>query len=472
MMNQNSADHISAFFNNDRETKMLTQQSVGILPAVSRRASARVLKAGLFAGALLCSFGAYAQVAVFQENFSAGLGGFTAAGTVNTSSGAARLEGCYGCTDGAITSGAINTVGFSNLSLSFDRVTSGLNSGEAGIAEFSINGSTWTAIESAPSGSTGLATFSLPATAAGQSALRLRFRINASLSSETYTVDNIQLVGTSGTGGTNPFAKGPNPTTTSLEANVGPFTYASTNVSSLSASGYGGGTIYHPTNVAGPFAAIAISPGYTGTKSTMSWWGERLASHGFVVITIDTNSLYDQPDSRATQLMAALRQLVTFNNTSSHAIYRKIDPNRLGVMGHSMGGGGTLIAARDNPTLKAAIPMAPWNTTTNFSGITTPTLIVACESDTVAPVSSHASPFYNSIPTAATKKGFLEMNNGDHFCVMTGNDYTRIMGKYGISWMKRFMDNDTRYSPFLCGAQHQADLSNSQISEYRENCPY
>ncbi len=429
-------------------------------------------KAAVVAGGLLLSMAAQAQVTVFDETFSAGLGKFTSGGSVSTSSGAARLEGCYGCTDGSITSTAISTSGFTGLKLSFDRVTSGLDSGEAGIAEFSTNGSTYTAVESIRTAS-GRVTFNLPASAENQGNLRLRFRINASLSSETYTVDNIRLEGTSGTGGgTNPYQKGPAPTVSSVEASTGPFTYTTTNVSSWSANGYGGGTIYHPTNVTGPFAAIAISPGYTGTQSTMSWYGPRLASNGFVVITIDTNSIYDQPPSRATQLMAALEQLKTFSNTSSHPLYRKVDPNRLGVMGHSMGGGGTLIAADNNPSLKAAIPLAPWNTSTNFSGVSVPTLIVACESDSVAPVSSHASPFYNNIP-GAVKKAFLEIDNGDHFCVMTGQANEPILGKYTVSWMKRFMDNDTRYSQFLCGAPHQDDLGfGSDISEYRENCPY
>jgi len=451
----------------------VTGDAAAFTPSI-KRSGGHVAKAALVAGGMLLSMAAQAQVAIFDETFSAGLGTFTAAGSVVTSSGAARIDGCYGCTDGAITSTAISTVGFTGLRLSFDRVTSGLDSGEAGIAEFSTNGSTYTAVESIRTAS-GRVTFNLPASAENQSGLRLRFRINASLSSETYTVDNIRLEGASGTGGgggTNPFEKGPAPTVTSVEASTGPFTYTTTNVSSWSASGYGGGTIYHPTNVTGPFAAIAISPGYTGTQSTMSWYGPRLASNGFVVITIDTNSTSDQPPSRATQLMAALNQLKTFSNTSSHPIYRKVDPNRLGVMGHSMGGGGTLIAARDNPTLKAAIPLAPWNTSTNFSTVRVPTLIVACESDSIASVSSHASPFYNSIPST-TKKAFLEMNNGDHFCVMTGQANYRYMGKYTVSWMKRFMDNDTRYSQFLCGAPHQTDLANtSVISEYRENCPY
>ena len=455
---------------------MKFKQLPGASPAVPLPIRLVLKRACVATALLLSSFAAHAQVALVQENFSAGLGNFTAVGTVSTSDGAARLQGCYGCTDAVITSNAISTLGFTNLSLSFDRATAGLDTGEAGTAEFSTDGANWTMVEATRATTTGRVSFALPASAAAQAALRLRFRINASLSSETYTVDNIQLTGTPGdpsVPGTNPFAKGPNPTAELLESSTGPFTYTSTVVARSAASGYGGGTIYHPTNVAGPFAAIAISPGYTGTKSTMSWWGQRLASHGFVVITIDTNSTTDQPSSRATQLMASLRQLVTFNNTSSHPIYRKVDPNRLGVMGHSMGGGGTLIAARDNPTLKAAIPLAPWSSfgNTNFSSVQVPTLVVACEADAIAPVDQHASPFYNSI-SGSTNKAYIEMNGADHLCVMTGNSYTRIMGKYGVSWMKRFMDNDTRYSPFLCGAPHQADLSNAQVSEYRENCPY
>ena len=437
------------------------------------RSRTYVAKAALAAGGLLLSMAAQAQTVIFDETFSAGLGKFTSAGSVVTSSGAARMDGCYGCTDGSITSSAISTVGFSSIKLSFDRTTYGLDSGEAGIAEYSVNGGAYTAVESIRTAS-GRVTFSLPSTVSNQSSVRLRFRINASLSSETYTVDNIRLEGTSGDGGggtTNPYEKGPAPTKSMLEASTGPFTYTTTNVSSFSADGYGGGTIYHPTNVAGPFAAIAIVPGYLSYQSSVNWWGPRLASHGFVVITIDTNSTGDQPSSRSSQQMRALNQLVTFSNTSSHPIYRKVDSNRLGVMGWSMGGGGSLISARDNPTLKAAIPFAPWNSSTNFSTVRVPTLIIACESDTVAPVSSHASPFYNSLPST-TKKAYLEINNGSHSCANSGNNYPGLIGKYGVAWMKRFMDNDTRFSPYLCGAPHQADLSLTAISEYRENCPY
>ncbi|HEV2609307.1 MAG TPA: hypothetical protein VGU61_03490, partial [Noviherbaspirillum sp.] len=139
--------------------------TTGRLPVpspVRPAARSHMIKAGMLAGGLLLSMAAQAQVAVFEEGFSTGLGKFTAAGSVSTSTGAAVLSGCYGCTDGAITSTAISTVGFTGLRLSFDRTTSGLDTGEVGVAEFSTNGSTYTAVESTRTAS-GRVTFNLPA---------------------------------------------------------------------------------------------------------------------------------------------------------------------------------------------------------------------------------------------------------------------------------------------------------------------
>nr|WCH76323.1 DuraPETase-Cat [synthetic construct] len=261
---------------------------------------------------------------------------------------------------------------------------------------------------------------------------------------------------------TNPYARGPNPTAASLEASAGPFTVRSFTVSRP--SGYGAGTVYYPTNAGGTVGAIAIVPGYTARQSSIKWWGPRLASHGFVVITIDTNSTFDYPSSRSSQQMAALRQVASLNGDSSSPIYGKVDTARMGVMGHSMGGGASLRSAANNPSLKAAIPQAPWDSQTNFSSVTVPTLIFACENDSIAPVNSHALPIYDSMSRNA--KQFLEINGGSHSCANSGNSNQALIGKKGVAWMKRFMDNDTRYSTFAC-----ENPNSTAVSDFRTaNC--
>lgn len=258
----------------------------------------------------------------------------------------------------------------------------------------------------------------------------------------------------------NPYERGPAPTSSSVDATRGPFSTASTTVSSLSASGFGGGTIYYPTSTAeGTFGAVAVSPGFTARQSSIAWLGPRIASQGFVVITIDTNSVYDQPSSRGDQLLAALDYL-----TARSTVRTRIDSTRLAVMGHSMGGGGTLEASETRPTLQAAIPLTGWNTDKTWSGNRVPTLVVGAENDSVAPVSSHSIPFYNSLSTTY-EKAYLELNGASHFAPNSSNT---TIARYSISWLKRFVDNDTRYEQFICGT---GAGSGTAISDYRNTCP-
>ncbi|MEU0661281.1 MULTISPECIES: bis(hydroxyethyl) terephthalate hydrolase [Streptomyces] len=258
----------------------------------------------------------------------------------------------------------------------------------------------------------------------------------------------------------NPYERGPAPTTSSIEAARGPYAVSQTTVSSLSASGFGGGTIYYPTTTSdGTFGAVAISPGFTGTQSSIAWLGPRLASQGFVVFTIDTITTLDQPDSRGRQLLAALDHL-----TQRSTVRSRVDSTRLGVMGHSMGGGGSLEAAKSRPSLQAAIPLTGWNTDKTWPELRTPTLIVGADGDTVAPVSSHSEPFYESLPSTLDK-AYLELNNASHF---TPNTSDTTIAKYSISWLKRFIDNDTRYEQFLCPIPRPS----LTIEEYRGNCPH
>lgn len=184
-----------------------------------------LLRAAVGLGCLSVATAAHADV-LFQENFDAGLGQFTSGGTVTTGTFGARMAGCYGCTDGSIRSNAISTVGFTGITLTFTRSTSGLDSGEAGIAEYSTNGSTFTVLESVRTAS-GSHTVTLPATAAGQSSLTLRFRINASLSSENYTVDSIRLEGTPDGGGCEPNCEPPPPPPPVTDPGTGPWTLVS-----------------------------------------------------------------------------------------------------------------------------------------------------------------------------------------------------------------------------------------------------
>ena len=141
------------------------------------------------------------------------------------------------------------------------------------------------------------------------------------------------------------FTRGPNPTESYLEASSGPYSVRTIDVSRY-VSGFGGGTIHYPIGTTGEMGAIAIVPGFLAGESSIQWWGPRLASHGFVVITISTNSVFDQPDSRSAQLGSALDYVIARSNSTTSAIFGMVDGARVGAMGWSMGGGGTLRRGR------------------------------------------------------------------------------------------------------------------------------
>jgi dienelactone hydrolase len=254
----------------------------------------------------------------------------------------------------------------------------------------------------------------------------------------------------------NPFQRGPAPTAASLEAAAGPFAIATTTVPAQST--FNGGTIYYPTDTSqGTFGAVAVSPGFLSPQAAIAWTGPRIASHGFVVITIDTFTPFDFPSGRATQLAAALTYL-----TQTSSVRTRIDPNRLAVMGHSMGGGGTLEAARNDPKLQAAVALQPWDLFQTFNTVQVPSMIIGAQNDFIAGVTAHSEPFYESIP-AASEKAYLEVAGADHFL---GTQANTTQAKSAVAWLKRYVDNDTRYERFICPAP-----SGPTLVEYRDTCP-
>lgn len=256
----------------------------------------------------------------------------------------------------------------------------------------------------------------------------------------------------------NPYERGPAPTEQSVTAATGPFAVASQQVSRSSVTGFGGGVIYYPTDGGQTYGAIALVPGFTGTWSSISWLGPRLASQGFVVIGVETKSTLDFPAGRGDQLLAALNYVA-----QSSSVRGRVDGSRLAVGGHSMGGGGSLEAAKDRTSLKAVVPLAPWSDDKTWPEIASPTMIIGAKNDGIAGVSSHAIPIYNGI-SAAPEKAYLELNNEDHWFP---EEVNANVAKYMISWFKRWVDNDTRYTQFLCPPPSTGAI----FSGVRSTCP-
>jgi dienelactone hydrolase len=242
------------------------------------------------------------------------------------------------------------------------------------------------------------------------------------------------------------------PTAATITGN-GSFAVTSATISGQ--SGFGGGTVYYPTT-AGTYPVVAVMPGFLELWSAIQWMGPRLASWGFVVVGINPNSVFDFPSARATQQLAALNWAV---GSAPSAVKSRADGSRRGVAGYSMGGGGTVEALADDTSglVKAGVAFAPWQTDTTWPSVTEPVFIVGGQNDTVAPPASHAIPIYNSL---AGPKTYVELAGQDHDWPQSDNPTgSRAL----VSWFKRYLNGDTRFTPYTCG------FSGSAISAFQSN---
>ena len=261
------------------------------------------------------------------------------------------------------------------------------------------------------------------------------------------------------------YERGPAPTVASI-SKKGSFEVASYVITKAKATGYGGATVYYPKAGKQTFGIVSITPGFLATQSYYKPLAEFIASHGFVVVNLDPNSIYDVPDMRAREMAAALKQVVGMANAGNVPFASVTDVTRRAVSGHSMGGGGTLSAANADPTLKAAVPLAPWHTTKNFSRVDVPTLIVACEKDTIATNKQHSDVFYASLANDLPR-GEVEVKGVDHMCSTNlAPNYVDEVGKAVVAWLKRFLDEDTRYDALLKGGMNTGDFSRYDVKGF------
>ena len=135
----------------------------------------------------------------------------------------------------------------------------------------------------------------------------------------------------------------------------------------------------------------------------------RLASHGFVVIS--------QPSSGdgGTE-KASLDWMLAENAKSGSTFYQKLDPDRVGTGGHSLGALTTFAMAKD-PRLKLYILVCggSGSGTTGAADIHAPAIILGGDSDTGTP---NFEPDYSAIKTPVV---FLTKTGTDHIYCARNN---------------------------------------------------
>ncbi len=311
---------------------------------------------------------------IVEENFNGNLGIFTGTGRVSTSGFDALLRGGD---NSAITSNLISLSGYSNISVSYERNTSGIDFFESFSVEYSINGGAFVTIEEDDDVS-GVNTVALPSSVNGQN-LTLRFSIDASSYFETLEVDDVIVSGTadgsSGGGGTGGGEGGSLPVVDSVEVN-GPFT----SVEDRNTGADGEAWVVRPSNLGqdGLLHPVFLwGPGGGTGPEDYDFFLDRVASHGFVVYSHVSSG-------QGTEMEEGLDWLEQQNNNPSSPYYQRLDLSSIAAGGHSLGSV-TTFAIADDPRLSTTVHVAGGSFDGNgYQSLRNPAIYIAGEDDTIA----------------------------------------------------------------------------------------
>ncbi len=96
-------------------------------------------------------------------------------------------------------------------------------------------------------------------------------------------------------------------------------------------------------------------------KELYTWVADSLVNQGYVTLlfTVPNNLLFE-PHQWSDGFESAIDYLL-----NEKILAARIDPERIGVIGHSMGGLGALIAANKNACIKSVVGLAPANIATH-----------------------------------------------------------------------------------------------------------
>jgi hypothetical protein len=214
--------------------------------------------------------------------------------------------------------------------------------------------------------------------------------------------------------------------------------------------------IYFPSNGTPPYPGVVFQGGYCEVYGPrFLQWGTFLASHGFVVLFVDSG-LGGCPGGNPPTFVEGLATLVSENTRAGSPLLGRLDISRLAVMGHSTGGGAALSVANDNvdPRLKAAVGLTPVWGSPYYPTDRIPTLILAGEADPKWPDSLGQ---YLSIPDPTPKvlaefSPITTVQISMHHIADTplGTNVTDpVVARIGLSFLKVHLVEDLRYQQFL-----------------------
>ncbi len=197
--------------------------------------------------------------------------------------------------------------------------------------------------------------------------------------------------------------------------------------------------IYYPADTAGDNVPLSISStakfplivfghGFLMSWDSYAYLWEALVPEGYILVFPKTEAgIAPQHLEFGRDLAFLFGAMENLGSDSSSIFFNRLDSTNC-VMGHSMGGGASLLAVQFDSTISAIVNLAAAETNPSAiaasAQITIPSLIIAGGNDCVTPPSTNQIPVFDSLLSQC--KYFIEIIGGSHCQMADDNLYCNI----------------------------------------------
>ncbi len=199
--------------------------------------------------------------------------------------------------------------------------------------------------------------------------------------------------------------------------------------------------VYYPATIAGDNTPVAAAPaggfpvisfghGFLLPVSAYQYLWQSLVPEGYIVALPRTEGNFSpQHLQLGYDLAFLIRRLQLEGVTPASPFFGAIGSTSC-VMGHSMGGGASFLAAQSAAEITALANFAAAETTPSAIGaaeeIAIPALVFAASDDCVTPPAAHQIPMYSAL--ASDCKTYVNITGGSH-CKFGENNFTCNLGE-------------------------------------------
>lgn len=199
--------------------------------------------------------------------------------------------------------------------------------------------------------------------------------------------------------------------------------------------------IYYPADVAGntvPFPAgntdqfppIVFGHGFVMTVDAYDYIWQTLVPKGYVIIFPKTEGgILPSHLEFGKDLAYAMSEITNLNLVASSVFYQRISSVNA-IMGHSMGGGASFLAAQLYPSITTLVSLAPAETNPSAiaaaGNLTIPSLIFAGSNDCVTPSATNQMPMHEAMQSGC--KTYVNILGGSH-CQMADSNFLCQLGE-------------------------------------------